>query len=257
PSTVLLDHRLEHDHHGRLLGWSDGTQQRRYLVDATGRLLQAAHRSAVGSAQFWRFAYDAQGNRRFAQAPTPNAPAGLTQKFQRDGLSNRLASPGRSTPGQTSQQAWDAAGRLVRNGRWSYRWDADGRLEQASWDGSPVARYRYNHRGQRIARQVGGQVTHYLYDAQRRLLAELDERGTVQRQYLYLADWPVAVLDRIRAPETPENSVASARPVFQIRFLHLNHLGAPELVTNIRGQVLWRATYAPFGRRLAGSEPAP
>ncbi|MEK9776007.1 MAG: hypothetical protein VW339_07680, partial [Quisquiliibacterium sp.] len=105
PSTVLLDHRLEHDHHGRLLGWSDGTQQRRYLVDATGRLLQAAHRSAVGSAQFWRFAYDAQGNRRFAQAPTPNAPAGLTQKFQRDGLSNRLASPGRSTPGQTSQQA--------------------------------------------------------------------------------------------------------------------------------------------------------
>ena len=29
------------------------------------------------------------------------------------------------------------------------------------------------------------------------------------------------------------------------------------LFRSIRGQVLWRATYAPFGRRLASSEPAP
>ena len=33
----------------------------------------------------------------------------------------------------------------------------------------------------------------------------------------------------------------------RIVWLHGNHLGAPELATDATGQVLWRATYAPFG----------
>ncbi len=253
--TALLDHRLAYDAQGRLLSWSRDAQQQRYLYDSVGRLLQAAHRSASAPQQLWRFAYDDNGNRQLAQAPASGDSGERTEAFMRDGNSNRLRHVDASTSVARQVQLWDAAGRLSRNGRWSYRWDADGRLEQVSRDDELVARYRYNHRGQRIARQVGDRVTHHLYDARRRLLAELDEQGGVQRQYIYLADWPVAVLDRLNASQGQgvTDPAVPRGPGFQIRFLHLNHLGAPELVTDLRAQVLWRAHYAPFGGRIQGA----
>ena len=40
---------------------------------------------------------------------------------------------------------------------------------------------------------------------------------------------------------------SGSRPAERIAFIHSNHLGAPEAATNKQGQVIWQASYAPFG----------
>jgi RHS repeat-associated protein len=101
-----------------------------------------------------------------------------------------------------------------------------------------------------------------LYDESRQPLAELNAQGQIQRQYIWLADLPLAVID------TPQGiALGVQRKALQqvwadmqqiasgwlgssseaIVWLHTNHLGAPEAATDAAGQVVWRASYAPFG----------
>jgi len=229
-SDDVQNHLLRFDDSGRLREWRRGAEARTYLYDRQSRLLQAVHRSGR-DALVWRFAYDARGNRRLAQqaADLHEASAGH--------LGESLATR-------------DPAGRLVFDGRRTHRWDAGGRLREIREGGRLVASYRYDHRGQRVAKRVDGVTTHFLYDARRRPLAEIDADGQVRRQYVYLADLPVAVLDR--ADPTADHT-RGPKAAFRVRYLHLDHLGAPEAATDERARVVWRASYAPFGRRLGAS----
>ncbi|MFX0591149.1 hypothetical protein ACOARS_13625, partial [Glaesserella parasuis] len=71
------------------------------------------------------------------------------------------------------------------------------RLEQVSEQGASLARYRYNHRGERIAKHTGkaqGGSRAYLYESGQ-LSAELDAQGHITRQYIHLGQWPLAVID--------------------------------------------------------------
>ncbi len=221
PDTVRIDHAFQFDRARRLLEWKRGTEARRHVFDERGQLVQAVHESAAGR-RLWRYAYDANGNRTLAVQD-----GAATERDRRAEL--------------------DAAGRVARDGTREYRWNASGNLTAVIESGRVIARYRYNHRRERVAKRValaaGDHVTHYLYDPQRRLLAELDAGGEVQRQYVYLADRPIAVLDRVATR-------AGANGAFVVRYLHLNHLGAPEAASDERAHVIWRADYAPFGRRL-------
>ena len=158
-------------------------------------------------------------------------------------------------------------------GQRQYVWDALGRLSQVKQNDLPIAQYQYNHRGERITKTTNGQTnnqtTSYLYEAGQ-LSAELNKDGQITRQYLYLADQPIAVIDtpdgklllkeKLSAPESigldakniikywvealTSNKNSSSE---QITYLHTNHLGAPEAATNQDGQVIWQASYAPFG----------
>ena len=73
--------------------------------------------------------------------------------------------------------------------------DASGkRLETAS--------YQYDHRGLRNSKTLHGEkgnaqstTTHYLYSEDKQLLAEISADGKITRQYVYLADMPIAVID--------------------------------------------------------------
>lgn len=94
-------------------------------------------------------------------------------------------------------------------------------------------------------------------------MAELDARGTITRQYIYLGAQPVAVIDT-PAGTALDGQHASALmqiaadvgtavtawfgDVEQIAWLHTNHLGAVEAATDDAGRVLWRARYNPFGK---------
>ena len=53
--------------------------------------------------------------------------------------------------------------------------------------------YDYNGFGERV-RKIGVTDTVYVYDPDGRLVAESTADGTVQREYLWLEDLPVAVL---------------------------------------------------------------
>jgi RHS repeat-associated protein len=107
----------------------------------------------------------------------------------------------------------------------------------------------------------------YVWDALGQISAELDANGRINRQYLYLADQPIAVIDtpdgetlsnqELLAQEprgleaknilnTLWRSITASNPS-QLVWLHTNHLGAPQAATGADGQVLWQASYAAFG----------
>jgi RHS repeat-associated protein len=98
-----------------------------------------------------------------------------------------------------------------------------------------------------------------LHDESRQPLVELDAQGRITRQYVWLADMPLAVID---TPASLALTEPGIEQVFKdiatalqswfddfegIAWLHTNHLGAPEAATNAQGHVIWRARYSPFG----------
>ncbi len=211
----LLDHRLFFDASGRLLEWLRQDRRDFNLYDSAGRLLQVIER--VGTEErVWRQALDANGNRLPAAWATNRSMV-------------------RTQPSAPSSVAWDAAGRVVRDGTRSYLWNAMGLLEEVRDSERLLARYRYDHRGQRIGSYADGRWQYHLYDEGRRLLADLDEHGTLLRQYVYLNGAPLAVID----------GTGDAQ---RLSYLHLDHRRAPVLATDAAGRAHWRASYEPFGR---------
>ena len=74
-------------------------------------------------------------------------------------------------------------------------------------------------------------VAHYLYDPEGRLLAEYDEEGQVEREYVYLDHLPLAQISG--------NAIA---------YIHTDHLGTPESLTDQDQAIVWQAHHDPFGR---------
>jgi RHS repeat-associated protein len=146
-------------------------------------------------------------------------------------------------------------------------WDALGQLTAVRQEDKSLARYTYSHRGERIGKTVQGHTTQYLYNDAGQVSAELNANGRITRQYLYLADQPIAVIDTpdgktlsnqellaqeprgIEAKNTLKalwRNITASSPE-QLAWLHTNHLGAPQAATGAGGQVLWQASYAAFG----------
>lgn len=251
----------------------------RYLWDAQGNLLHKQQKA--GSPAFGSYAYDrddqlivavqadkqaVQASRYFhdRQGRTLLSQQGITD--QRDLKTNTEKALYQSGThrwlGQAGKEAeYDGGGQPERIGHRGYRWDGLGRLVEVSEDGKALARYTYNHRGERIAKDSGG-ITYYLYQ-DKQLIAELDARGNIRRQYVYLGDQPIAVIDSAKgkAPASEEQGAfgrigADLATLWRVwladdermTWLHVNHLGAVEVATAEDGKLVWRATYQPSGK---------
>ncbi len=257
-SGSVLDFRYLWDPLGNLLYQQrrDGTRAEHFshAYDGRDRLISTVATNRSGDDQrVWRYAYDAYARRVLAQEGAPSQAdleTGTVRTRFAAGTHHRADLP------------YTPSGQPLETGAHTYAWDALGRLREVRSLSGTIARYDYDHRGLRNAKTVGAKATRYLHDAQRRLLAELDAHGRLTRQYLYLADLPLAVIDtpdgRPLAPlkEEPLESIAAdlvriAQSWFgddeRLVWLHANHLGAPEAATDAAGNVLWRADYAPFG----------
>jgi RHS repeat-associated protein len=217
----------------------------------------------------WRYAYGTSQRRILSQQGAENQTDLVTgtQRSQFQDGSHRL----QFGAGQ-GESAYNTNGQPERVGSREYVWDALGRLVEVREEAKPLAQYQYDHRGLRIGKTVGSAVnkgaqntefTQFtLYDESRQPLAELNAQGQIQRQYIWLADLPLAVID------TPQGTALGVqRPALQqvwadvqhiasswlssntesLVWLHTNHLGAPEAATDQSGQIVWRASYAPFG----------
>src|SRR5690606_8261077 len=104
-------------------------------------------------------------------------------------------------------------------------------------NGEPVAEYRYNPFGQRVAKILASGTTElYHYDEQGQLLAVSDASGNVQREYLYMDRQQVALV------------VHSDAEVPAIYYIHSDHLNTPKALTDRNQQVVWMADYEPFGK---------
>ncbi len=92
---------------------------------------------------------------------------------------------------------------------------------------------------------VGSAVTQFAFDRFGHLLAEADGSGAAQKEYLWLDDVSVAVVDN-----------TAAVPV--LYFIHTDWLGTPQKLSGPGGSIVWDGVLAPFvtAAWMTGSGPA-
>ncbi len=132
------------------------------------------------------YGYDAVGNR------SSKTVGSSTDTYAYGTASNRLASI-TAQAGATRSFSFDPDGSTTNDGVNQYAYDARGRMVQATGALGATA-YQVNALGQRIRKTNTTEDRVYVYDTRGRLIAETDPGGTLKREYLYLNDIPIAVI---------------------------------------------------------------
>jgi YD repeat-containing protein len=131
------------------------------------------------------FSYDAVGNRLTETLGAASAT------YSYPATSNRLSTVSGLNMNRT--YSYDAMGSVLGDGANIFTYDARGRMVRAG-SGAAATDYRVNALGQRIRKTNSLGDTVYHYDSQGRLIAESSAAGAIRKEYVYLGDIPVAVL---------------------------------------------------------------
>ena len=141
--------------------------------------------------------------------------------------------------GNLSQERRGAGQRLTRD----YRYDSQHRLIGITLpDGSQVT-YRYDAFGRRIAKEVDGTTTQFIWQGERLIAESAQQKGLrgISHYSSYLYDpgtfKPLALLQG-------EGDTA------QVYHYQLDHLGTPQELTSYIGQIVWSANYRAYGNVL-------
>jgi RHS repeat-associated protein len=228
--------QLSYDSAGRIIAQMDTTNAAHsaaYGYDAQDRLTNASLPNAS-----YGYGYDANGNR------VTQSAGGNTRNNNIDGNSNRLNSL--TNPSQTFTH--DLAGNRIGDAAAAYTHDARGRLVKTVSAAGTTA-YQIDALGQRIRKtltQGSATVsdTIFHYDLAGHLIGESNGAGQVQREYVWLEDTPVVVVDTV---------AGSTR----IRNLHADHLNTPRLATDEQCKIIWRNSplTEPFGNSPPEEDP--
>ncbi len=173
---------LGYDAAGRIVSIGDATtplNSTSYGYDSLDRLTGAATPGGP-----FAYSYDAVGNRL-----TKSAGAS-TESYTYAAASNRLAS---IAGGASRSFSYDADGSTTSDGAKQYAYDARGRMVQSVGPLGATA-YRVNALGQRVRKSNSTDDRVFLYDTRGRLIAESAPSGQPLREYLYLNDLPLAVI---------------------------------------------------------------
>lgn len=103
--------------------------------------------------------------------------------------------------------------------------------------------YLYNAFRQRVQKVVGATTTQFVYDQAGHLIEETDGSGTAQKEYIWLDDMPVAMVDD-----------TGASPV--LYYIHTDQLGTPQKLTDGSMNVVWDGVFDPFGNPASGASLA-
>jgi YD repeat-containing protein len=190
-----------YDQDGRIASYGSGSQLFSLGYDPAGRIVSIADAanassntygydgldrltSALTPAASFAYAYDAVGNR------TSKSVGTATETYTYAATSNRIASiagaAGRSF-------SFDANGSTLDDGNNQYAYDARGRMASAT-SASGTTFYKVNALGQRVRKTNFTDDRVFLYDLRGHLIAETGPGGTLKREYLYLNDIPLAVI---------------------------------------------------------------
>ncbi|WP_229188154.1 RHS repeat-associated core domain-containing protein [Bradyrhizobium oropedii] len=176
--------------------------------------------------------------------------AAATETLSYPASSNLL---GTVTSGATTLRsfAYDGAGNVITDTRGSavyqYRYNNRGRLDQLTAGSTVAASYGYDGLERMSVRTTQNMTpaatTHYVYDRAGRLLMEASSTGTIQREYVWLDDMPLALFADLDTTSPKQ------------WYVHADHLNRPIKMTDASQAVVWDAQYWPFGevRLITGS----
>ncbi|HEX7684698.1 MAG TPA: RHS repeat-associated core domain-containing protein [Trinickia sp.] len=192
--------------------------------------------TASGAYGAQSYSYDGVGNRLSRSAN------GLTDTYDYSSTSNRLNSV-TSASGNVRSFTYAASGQVSQDLRdasdtYTFTVNANGRNAGASLNGATVGSYLYNAFGQRVQKVAGGITTQLVYDRFGHLLEEADASGTALRDYIWLDDLPVTMVDD-----------TGSSPV--IYYIHTDQLGTPKKMTDGSANIVWDNTSDPFGDAVA------
>ena len=129
---------------------------------------------------------------------------------------------------------------------YGFSYNARNRLAAVQLNGPTVANYSYNALGERIGKvatypQAVNEL--YAYDEAGHLIGEY---GTTNRDYVWLGEIPVAVID---------NTIIGSVTTSTINYVTADQLGTPRAVTNSSGAVIWSWAYQgnPWGEQQPAS----
>ncbi len=207
-----LSHQRHHNLDGRLVKLvQGGALDKEYTHDAVGNLTAILTGASTLAEQ--TFTYDALDRLDLADGPFGS------QDYDHGPNGNRLRLVANGVTGDYDYLA--NSNRLLQDGQWHYDHDASGntvarldsggqgrvftynahnRLSQV-FERIPgaadrlLARYGYNGRGERVTKEQATETRYFHYGPQGELLAELDAGGELQRAYVYLDGYPLALIE--------------------------------------------------------------
>jgi RHS repeat-associated protein len=136
----------------------------------------------------------------------------------------------------------NTTGSVIGGNTYGFGYNARNRLTMAQLNGATVGTYTYNALGQRIGKVVTfpqATTERYAYNEAGQLIGEY---GTSNRDYVWLGDIPVAVID---------NTINGSVTTSVVNYVTADQLGTPRAVSNSTGVVIWSWAYQgnPFGEQ--------
>ncbi|MBT0962731.1 RHS repeat-associated core domain-containing protein [Denitromonas iodatirespirans] len=213
--------------------------------DAADRLT-----SYTGYPALRAYTYDANGNRTRLTAGSASIDtqynSGTNKMFMESGLA---ALPGGVFSAFQTQHwnSYDSAGNFVGQSH-TLHYNIAGQLASVTSGGNAVT-YQYDGLGRRVSKSgptmlVPGGFVRYVYDAAHHLVGEYKADGTPIKEYVWIGDLPVAMI------ETHPDSTTTAYAI------ETDHLGTPRLLTDATRAPRWRWTSPPFGEVLPEDDPS-
>lgn len=245
-----LKRQYSYDASGQLTGIEDsrkGSTQYRY--DPVGRLL-----AAIGPKHNETFAFDPAGNRvdpaspetARTQAPSSTLPSHLPK------LVGNLLKEYAGT-----HFDYDARGNLTQKQKQgqstSYQWDGFNRLKSVN-NGNSETHYFYDPFGRRIAKQSG---EHQIYFGWQGDMLAWESEQDQTTHYLYepgsfvpLAQVKSGKINNHNSIELTHEEAEFAtqeKPKPEAYYYHCDHLGTPQELTDLSGELAWQAHYKAWG----------
>lgn len=227
--TVIQDLSYGYDPAGNITGITDNHTSARSQTLTYDNLNRVATANGAYGAQ--SYTYDGVGNRltrvlgavtdTYAYSPTANQISTIT-------TGTNVRSFSYAATGQVTSDTRNPAN------TYAFTINDDGRNANAALNGSTVGTYLYDGFEQRAQKVAGGATIQFTYDLAGHLIAESNASGVVQREYIWIDDLPVAMVD-----------ATGASPV--LYFVHTDQIGTPQKITDASSNLVWDGVFDPFG----------
>lgn len=221
-ANTLADFQYQFNAVNNITQMIDGAGAHNYSYDPLDRLTAATHSNQTNES----YTYDDVGNRTASHQ-------GSSYSYQ---PFNRLVAANGASLG------YDANGNLTSktdaSRSWTYSWDYENRLKQASLSGGVTVNYSYDAFGRRIQRTSStGSTTKFIYDGAD-VLRDLDGNGNTVADYLN----GLGIDNKLR--ETTSGSTS---------YFVTDHLGTTRGLTDASGNLAASIGYDSFGNSTSGS----